>query len=213
MKHTEERTRRPKLKRETSRELLKVSDKWHATYEELRKIEKNYKEYKNNPASKNYRDALHALTTKKPALEKELQSLGISLNKERFKAATGEDLASVENKAKISGDLNSWLLLLKWNMQYLEDNQLRALIYAAHKRRDASDVRFLEEIAHIITTPRESNGKGDKDKFVRLLENYDAEKSRKQIITAMIKSPSDIVSDEYLRRKGLFFRKKKKIIP
>lgn len=200
----------PKLKLKTSRSLLKLADEFYSTYEEIRTIVENYKKNRDNPESEGFKKALEDMQKKKPLLEKKLELLRIELNKKKFKDATGNDLDLVERKAKTYGDLDSWIILLRWNkQQYLEDEQLRATIYMADERREPQDIRFLEEVGKIIATPKKPHGNVDMEAYESFLKHYNEKKSYQKILTAIRLDTGKSVSDEYLRDIGISSRKRK----
>jgi len=184
--------KKPKLKLKTSPRLLELADKFHDKYEELRKIE--WEKFKVNPDN--------AITKNEPALLKECESIRIELNKEKFKAATGEDLDSVERKAIGYGDKNSWLTLLRWEIEYLFDEQLIATICKAHEDRTAHDIRFLGEIADIIAHPLKPHGRVDMERYEAVLKEHDGKMSNEKLKNKLAELGIEI-SDKYLGRIGL----------
>ena len=127
----------------------------------------------------------------------------IELDKEKFKAATGEDLDSVKRKAIGYGDKNSWLTLLRWDIEYLFDEQLIAIICKAHEDRTAYDIRFLGGIAHIIAHPLKPHGKVDMEIHKALLKHYDGKMTNKELQDLISEKEEILISDKYLRRIGL----------
>jgi hypothetical protein len=190
---------KPKLKLKTSRHLLELADEFYKKHEELRKFKNDWVKHSDNPESKEYTKALDAINKNKPALLKELEAISIELNKEKFQAATGKDLDSVERKAKGYGDKNSWLTLLRWEIEYLFDEQLIATICKAHKDRSINDIRFLAKVAHIIATPLKTLGKVDKSLF----KNYSAGMTNEKLIQKIYNETDIHISDKYLRRHGI----------
>lgn len=112
---------------------------------------------------------------------REFEMLVTELNKEEFKEAYNENLADVEYKA-FEGDKNAWLKLLRWDISYLEYEQLRKNIYEEHtwKSNNEDDIysSFLEEIAHIISHPKlfHRNVKID-DYYAWFIMHYDKNKT------------------------------------
>lgn len=200
-----------RLKLKTSRRLLELADEFYKKHEELRKLENDFAQaayslaHSANPDSQEYTNTLDAITKNKPALLKELEAISIELNKGKFKAATGEDFDSVERKAKGYGDKNSWLTLLRWEIEYLFDVKLIDMICKAHKDRNINDIRFLEKVAHIIATPIKPLGKVDKSLF----KNYSAGMTNVELIQKIYDETGIEISDKYLRRHGI----KKRLIP
>lgn len=197
---------RPKLKARISPVVMKLVDEAISVNAELRKISDFYKKYRDQPASKNYSEAIELRSSKYPVLQKKLGLLLAELNKERFNAATGNDLAVVEKEAIAYGDENSWLLLLHWNIVYLEKEQLRALIYNARKKRTLSDLRFLKEVAHIIKNPRKPHGNAKIAKLDAVLDLYDPSKTNEQMLSELSERGVE-VSDKYMLRIGLSKKK------
>ena len=99
------------------------------------------------------------LEQKHAPLLKQFNDLTSSLNKAGFEAAYGESLKEVLKQA-YDGDVNCWLMLLKWDISYLDENKLRELIYheANMVRISNRSSGLLKEIAAIIANPKNKSG-------------------------------------------------------
>jgi len=174
----EEKTERPKPKFKTSLKLRKIAAEMIAVHTALREITINYNKHKNKPKSKNCKKAIKAFD-KRPELEDRFNHLITEHNKERFNVAYGVKLDDIERAARGEGDRNAWLKLLRWRIDYLENKQLRAIIYTAHRENDES---FLKEIAHIIKKPLRPHGNINKKTFNLICKLFADGKFKKDVI-------------------------------
>lgn len=193
---------RPKLRLKTSPAILKLASEIEAIVNEMHKILNLYKQYRDKPNTKGFSKALELRGIKYPTLKKEYEGLLVKLNKEMFKAATGKDLEDAEKDAIADGEENSCLLLLRWKIEYLENEQLRAKIYIAHQKRRPSDLIFLEEVAHIIEQPKKTHKNADIRKLNAVIKLYDSSKTTEKNLELFSEKGLE-VSDKYIRRIGL----------
>ncbi|MHC4183647.1 MAG: hypothetical protein ACYSR0_09885, partial [Planctomycetota bacterium] len=121
------------------------------------------------------------------------------LNKEKFKVAYGKSRKSVEEDATLNGNKNAWLMLLKWNIKYLEHKPLRDTIYQAHKDKN---IQFLDEISHIINTPLKPHGRVNKELYSLIHKLFDENKSKKEIIQEVYNKLSINIDHKQLKRMG-----------
>jgi hypothetical protein len=189
---------RPKPKFKTSPRLRELANEISEVNEKLREIINKYNEHKNRPKSSDFKKALKAFK-EKPSLEKQFDNLIKSHNKECFEVAYGESLDFVRRKAFTYGDKNAWLMLLRWDIQYLESKYLRAAIYKAHRDKEFP---FLEEIAHILTTHLKPHGHVNKKLYNYIHSCLDQNESKKDIIQKVYDKFKVHIDYKQLRRMG-----------
>jgi hypothetical protein len=143
---------RPRIRVKTSHRVIELADKWCSKNKELRRLQENYDAHKNWPDSRELEKAIQGMQERAPRLRKELRTLAMELNEEKFKAVMGEDMARLRKRAKGAGDKNSWLMLLRWDIEYLEDDQLRYTIYDAHQKMTDYAIKslFLVGVQHLL---------------------------------------------------------------
>ncbi len=134
---------RPKIRLNTSPEAIRLNAEECSIAERLHEI-----------------SGLSNKSTESSYLLEKLRLLKIDSNKALFRAAMGKDLDTIERIAFSDDDINgvekknSWLYLLRWNITYMARKEFQTLIVLAHSLQKPSDMRFLEEVAHILRTPR-----------------------------------------------------------
>lgn len=196
----EEKIERPKPKLRTSPLLRKIGSELIAVNKELRELIVNYNKHKNYPESKDFKKALKAYD-KKPALEDKFKQLISDHNKERFKQAYGDELNDIERAAIVERNKNAWLKLLRWSIDYLENKQLRAMIYKAHKEKD---INFLKEVAHIIGTPLKPHGNVNNKLWDLLFKLFDEGRTKKDVIQEVY-NQLDYTTIDYKQLKDMGF--------
>lgn len=149
----------------------------------------------------------------------EINSLEKEFNKEWFKVCYGEGMEDVEKKA-LEGNKNSWLKLLRWDIEYLKHEKLLKLICDAYllgslpeeilprESRDNKIVsqRFLEEVARVIADQSKFHKSTKVKALMWLMYNYEPEKTYENLLTAMQKDlPKEerFKEERHLRKLGL----------
>lgn len=117
-----------------------------------------------------YEKAVKVACAEDPRLKEEHERLAIAYQKARFFAIFGRKLDEVEQVAAsmscgLRAKQEAWLTLLRWKIEYLESEVLRALIYKAREERDKV---FLEAVAQAIRKAPKVHGNMDV-KFIMLL--------------------------------------------
>lgn len=129
----------------------------------------------------------------------------------RFSVMFGRSYEEVKQVAYskdfgIAARQDAWLSLLQWQLEHLEEEPLRTLIYMARENGTPADKRFLEGVARVIMEKPRAHA--NRKEFVStLFKIYRKDMSFKDLINA-ITGTRGIDDDtetprKYLKRHGL----------